>query len=90
MQIQAQVKMWNWINKEISSKNLTILQVWKELLLQEFSRWLVTPGELGWNTTLQDIWTRDPIITNQGFKISDIAPKTQNFVNLENRINHGG
>ena len=34
------------------------MQAWKELLLQEFGRWLVTPGDLGWNNTLEDIWNR--------------------------------
>ncbi|XP_023320825.1 uncharacterized protein LOC111695659 isoform X2 [Eurytemora carolleeae] len=40
--------------------------VWKELLLQKFSRWLVTPGELGWDTTLQDIWTREGLPEDEG------------------------
>merc|ERR1712200_352632 len=39
----------------------TAHQLWKELLLTEFSRWLVVPGDLAWDTTLQDIWNREEL-----------------------------
>jgi len=41
-------------------------ELWKELLLIEFSRWLVTPGDLGWETTLQDIWNREGLPEDEG------------------------
>jgi len=38
----------------------------KSLLVSEFGRWLVSPGELGWSTTLQDIWSREDLPSEEG------------------------
>ena len=39
---------------------------YKELLVSEFSDWLVSPGELAWNTPLSDIWNREDLASGQG------------------------
>ncbi|XP_023336277.1 uncharacterized protein LOC111707405 [Eurytemora carolleeae] len=54
---------------------------WKTLLLQEFSRWLVTPGVLGWSTTLEDIWSREGLPENEGRIII-----TYNDVHTDNKV----
>ena len=38
----------------------------KELLVSEFSDWLVSPGDLSWRTPLSDIWNRDDLTPGQG------------------------
>jgi len=38
----------------------------KELLVSEFSDWLVTPGDMGWKTTLAEIWEREDLAPKQG------------------------
>jgi len=39
---------------------------YKTLLVEQFGRWLVTPGELGWETSLREIWAREDLPANEG------------------------
>jgi len=39
---------------------------YKTLLVEQFGRWLVTPGEFGWETSLRDIWAREDLPLNEG------------------------
>jgi len=39
---------------------------YKTLLVEQFGRWLVTPGELGWETSLREIWSREDLPVDEG------------------------
>ena len=41
-------------------------QEFKSLLVSEFSAWLVTPGDYGWDTPLSDVWARAGLAAGQG------------------------
>jgi len=39
---------------------------YKTLLIEQFGRWLVTPGDLGWETSLREIWAREDLPSGEG------------------------
>jgi len=39
---------------------------YKTLLVEQFGRWLVLPGELGWETSLREIWEREDLPVDEG------------------------
>jgi len=39
---------------------------YKTLLVEQFGRWLVLPAELGWETSLREIWEREDLPVDEG------------------------
>jgi len=65
LQVSRDVMVWE-INNFLQTWTDEAHQELHDLLISEFYPWLVVPLGIGWSTTLQDIWSRVTLPTDEG------------------------